>query len=56
MKNVFWIFTRGTSSFNLLQNMGVKSTESLDLGLLNLMNESSTSDKKQAIGIVQASL
>ena len=52
LEKCFLIFTRGTSSFNLLQNMGVKSTESLDLGLLNLMNESSTSDKKQAIGIV----
>lgn len=52
LKKCFLIFTRGTSSFNLLNNMGIKSTESLDLGLLNLIDEDKISPNKQTVGIV----
>ena len=46
------IFSRGTSSFNILSEMGVKSIESLDLGLLDLDDLNTTNSEKGTVGIV----
>lgn len=52
LKKCLMIFSRGESSYCMLKDIGVNSTLSLDLGLLNFENKEITSNNKLSVGIV----